>query len=323
MLNHSMLMISTLAFFTGFLLDLLVGDPHGWPHLVRGFGAVISFFEKWFYPIRDKRLAGILLVFYTLLVCTGLPFILLYFAWQASPWLYFILETLLCFQLLATKSLRDESRVVYDALAADDLPKARKAVSMIVGRDTAELDASGITRATVETVAENASDGVIAPMFYILLGGAGLGCFHKAVNTLDSMVGYKNERYLKFGRFAAKTDDVVNYIPARFAAILMIAAAWLCKLNAPNAFRIWRRDCRKHASPNSAQTEAVMAGALGTQLAGDALYLGKIQEKPFIGDSIKDIEPADILRAHKLLYTTSCLMLIFSMLGRGILYAIL
>lgn len=318
-----MLLIFILPLCAGFLFDLLVGDPKGWPHIVRGFGAVISLLEKWLYPIKNKRFAGTLLVLCTLVVCTSIPLVILYIAWQISPWLYAVIEALLCWQLVATKSLRDESRIVYDALAADDLPKARKAVSMIVGRDTDELNAPGVTRATVETIAENAADGVIAPMFYMLFGGAALGCFYKTINTLDSMIGYKNERYLDFGRFAAKTDDIINFIPARLAAMLMIASAWLCKSNARDAFRIWRRDHKKHASPNSAQTETVMAGALNIQLAGDAVYLGKIHEKPFIGDAVKAVQPDDILKAHKLLYTTAWLMLVFSILGRGVLYALL
>ena len=192
---------------------------------------------------------------------------------------------------------------------------------MIVGRDTDALDAAGVTRAAVETVAENASDGVAAPLFYMLLGGAVLGCLYKAANTMDSMVGYKNERYLDFGRTAARLDDALNFIPARLCAWVMIFAARLCGMDAGNALRIYRRDKRNHASPNSAHTEAAMAGALRVRLAGDAYYFGKLCKKPYIGDAQRPIEAADILRAHKLLYVTAYLLLMLALAFRGILYA--
>ena len=192
---------------------------------------------------------------------------------------------------------------------------------MIVGRDTDALDAAGVTRAAVETVAENASDGVAAPLFYMLLGGAVLGCLYKAANTMDSMVGYKNERYLDFGRTAARLDDALNFIPARLCAWVMIFAAQLCGMDAGNALRIYRRDKRNHASPNSAHTEAAMAGALRVRLAGDAYYFGKLCKKPYIGDAQRPIEAADILRAHKLLYVTAYLLLMLALAFRGILYA--
>ena len=317
------LIFSTAALACGFGLDLLIGDPAGWPHTVRGFGAVIALLERWLYPMKNKRFAGALLALLTLAVCAGLPAAALFGAWVLSPWAYFALETLLVWQLLAVKSLRVESGRVYTALSQNDLPAARKAVSMIVGRDTEALDAAGVTRAAVETVAENASDGVAAPLFYILLGGAALGCFYKAANTMDSMIGYKNERYLNFGRFAAKLDDALNFIPARLCALLMIASAPLAGLDGKNALRVWRRDRRKHESPNSAQTEAVMAGALRVRLAGNALYFGKLHEKPYIGDDLRPIEPFDIRRAHRLLYAASLLMLLLALLFRGCVYAAL
>ena len=191
---------------------------------------------------------------------------------------------------------------------------------MIVGRDTKGLDEAGVTCAAVETVAENASDGVAAPLFYIMLGGSPLGCLYKAVNTMDSMIGYKNERYLEFGHFAAKLDDALNFLPSRMCALLMICAAWFCRMDAKNALRIWRRDRFNHASPNSAQTEAAAAGALRIRLAGNAYYFGKLHEKPYIGDDIRPIEAEDILRSHKLLYATAALMLILSIIVRGVLY---
>ena len=313
--------LSTLGLCAGFVLDLTLGDPQGWLHIVRGIGALIAALEKIFYPMKNKRLGGALLVLSVLLICSALPAIFLYLAWRLSPWAYFVLEALLCWQLLALKSLKIESRKVYDALAKSDLPAARKAVSMIVGRDTAALDTAGVTRAAVETVAENASDGVIAPLFYLALGGAVFGMFYKAVNTMDSMIGYKNERYLDFGRFAAKLDDVMNFLPSRLSALLMIMMARLCGLDAKSAHRIWKRDRRKHASPNSAQTEAVMAGALHVRLAGNAYYFGKLYEKPTIGDDVRPIEAGDILLSHRLLNAASVLMFLLAFIVRGCLYA--
>jgi adenosylcobinamide-phosphate synthase len=316
-----MLIYSTSALCAGFLIDMIVGDPRGWPHLVRGMGKFIERLERVLYPLPNKRLGGALLALATLLACTAVPAALLYLAFSVSPWLYFALETFFCWQLLAVKSLKDESGRVYTALKAEDLIGARAAVSMIVGRDTEALNEAGVIRAAVETVAENASDGVAAPLFYIMLGGAPLGCLYKAVNTMDSMVGYKNERYLDFGRFAAKLDDALNFIPSRLCALLMITAAWLCRLDAGNALRVWRRDRLKHASPNSAQTEAVMAGALHVRLAGNACYFGKLHEKPYIGDDIRPGEAEDIRRSHKLLYVTSAFMLFLALIARGVLYA--
>lgn len=315
------ILCATGALALGFLVDLLVGDPHGWPHLIRGFGFLIAALERVLYPMKNKRAGGTLLVVVVLLLSVGLPALLLFFVWRVSPWLYIVIETVFCWQILATKSLRDESRAVYAKLASGDLPGARKAVSMIVGRDTDALDAAGVTRAAVETVAENASDGVAAPLFYMLLGGAVLGCLYKAANTMDSMVGYKNERYLDFGRTAARLDDALNFIPARLCAWVMIFAAQLCGMDAGNALRIYRRDKRNHASPNSAHTEAAMAGALRVRLAGDAYYFGKLCKKPYIGDAQRPIEAADILRAHKLLYVTAYLLLMLALAFRGILYA--
>lgn len=318
-----MLVYSTLALALGFLLDLLVGDPHSWPHIVRGYGWLINALEKKLYPLEHKRMAGSILVLVMVLVSSLIPLTLLALAWQLSPWVYLVVESLLCWQLLAVKSLRVESLRVYEALARGNLPGARKAVSMIVGRDTANLDEAGVTKAAVETVAENASDGVAAPLFYIMLGGSVLGCVYKAINTMDSMVGYKNDKYLDYGRRAAKLDDVVNFLPARLCALVMVLSARLCGLDAKGAFCIWRRDRRNHASPNSAQTEAVMAGALGVQLAGDAWYFGKRYEKPFIGDALRPVEPRDILRAHKLLYVTAVILLVIALLVRGLVYGAL
>lgn len=196
------------------------------------------------------------------------------------------------------------------------MEKARTAVSMIVGRDTAVLSEEGIIKAAVETVAENTSDGSIAPLCFLLLGGPVAGFAYKAVNTMDSMLGYKNEKYMYFGRAAARLDDVANFIPSRLAAWAMIAASRLCGLDAAGAYRIWKRDRFCHASPNSAQTESVCAGALGVALAGDAVYFGKTVKKSFIGDARRRVEAEDIVRANRLLYVSAGIIWLAGLLLR-------
>ena len=238
------------------------------------------------------------------------PWLILHLAYGFRTWLGVALESFMCYQLLAARSLRDESKKVYDALQTGDIEKSRYAVSMIVGRDTQNLTEEGVTKAAVETVAENTSDGIIAPLFYMMIGGAVLGFAYKSVNTMDSMVGYVNDRYRYFGTAAAKLDDVLNYIPARLSAWLMIAGAWLTGMDGKNAKKIYLRDRRNHASPNSAQTEAVMAGALDIRLAGDAWYFGELHKKPFIGDPIRKVEIEDIIRSHKLMYAGTVLSLV-------------
>ncbi len=314
-----MLIYTTAALACGFMVDLLFGDPQGWPHLVRAMGAWISRLERLLYPLAQKRRAGVYLVLLTVLPAFFLPLFLLWCAFQLSPWLYFGLETLFCWQLLATRSLQQESGRVFNALQRGDLAAARLALSMIVGRDTEQLDAAGISRAAVETVAENTCDGVVAPLFYLALGGVPLACLYKAVNTMDSMVGYRNARYLDFGRCAARLDDVLNWLPARLSALLIICAAALSRMDVAGAWRIWRRDRHKHASPNSAQSEAAMAGALGLRLAGDASYFGVIHHKPWIGDALRQIVPQDIRCAHQLLYLAALLMLVLVLLSRGVM----
>jgi adenosylcobinamide-phosphate synthase len=306
----------------GFLLDCLLGDPHNPWHPICLIGYLISFLEKKIRKLFPKQpkgefYGGLVMVVLVLFISTAVPIVLLKAAKWIHPYLALVLEIIMCYQLLAARSLRDESMKVYHALHQHDIEGARKAVSMIVGRDTQRLDAAGIAKAAVETVAENASDGVIAPMVFIAIGGVPLGFFYKAVNTMDSMVGYKNEKYLYFGRAAAKLDDVVNYIPARISALLMIAVSFLPgkAYDGKGAWRIWRRDRRKHASPNSAQTEAVCAGSLGVQLAGDASYFGKIVKKPTIGDAHRPVEYEDIKRANGLLYRTAILCECLALIG--------
>lgn len=322
------------AFFLGFLLDLLLGDPYGMPHPVRLIGKLIAGGEKRIRSLQPGRdgekgagdkaranrrelLQGAGLAVFVLVCVTAFALFLLALAYWLHPYAGLAAECVMTYQMLAVKSLKSESMKVYKCLKSGDMEKARLAVSMIVGRDTQCLGEEGVAKAAVETVAENTSDGVIAPMLYLAAGGPVLGFFYKAVNTMDSMIGYKNERYLYFGRAAAKLDDVLNYIPARVSAYLMI----LCcmppdgQFCAKRAWAVYRRDRRNHQSPNSAQTESVCAGALGIRLAGDARYFGKVVRKPYIGDALRNVEYEDIRRANRLLYRTAWLCECLCLLG--------
>ena len=319
-------MSSLMACIAGMALDAIFGDPVWLYHPVRIIGNWISILEKWLRGFckndeKKERIAGCVLWFGVVIASVGIPWGLLYLAGKVSFWLQFALETFWCYQLLAGKCLKDESRKVYVRLVNHNLEGARHAVSMIVGTDTGNLSEAGVTKAAVETVAENTSDGVIAPLIFMLIGGAPLGFFYKAVNTMDSMIGYKNDKYLYFGRCAAKLDDVANYIPARLSGWLMVAASAFVKMDVKNAAKIYRRDRRNHASPNSAQTEAAMAGALEVQLAGNAYYFGKLYEKPTIGDGIRPVEVEDIRRSNCLLYATAILgAVIFFLIGSAVRY---
>ena len=301
----------------GFLLDCIIGDPYSLPHPIRLIGKLIAALEKLVRNrMKNLRLGGFLLALIVVIVSTVTPLALLLVCYRIHVIFGIAVETVLCCYMLAAKCLCKESLKVCKAAESGDTEAARKAVSMIVGRDTAVLNRDGIIRAGVETVAENASDGVTAPLFYMGLGGAVGAFFYKSVNTMDSMIGYRDEKYADIGRFAAKLDDALNFIPSRLTALLMVTAATICGLDARNAFRIWMRDRRKHASPNSAQTESACAGALHVRLAGDAWYFGKLHRKPFIGDDDRPIEPEDIRRANRLMYATSVLMLIISAAAR-------
>ena len=308
-------MYHLIALLLGFFIDLLLGDPHSIPHPVVWIGKLITAVEKVarrIFPktVRGENIAGGVLWLTVAGISTAVPALLLYAAYRIHPAAGLALESIMCWQILATKSLRDESMKVYAALKEGVPENYRRAISMIVGRDTAELDDLAVTRAAVETVAENASDGVIAPMLFLALGGAPLGFFYKAANTMDSMLGYVEMPYKNIGLVPAKMDDVLNYIPARLSALLMLAAGALLRLDAKNGWRIWRRDRRNHASPNSAQTESVCAGLLGVRLAGDACYHGVLHKKPYIGDARREIEYEDIPRAGRLLYATAALSLL-------------
>ena len=312
----------SMALIAGCILDWLMGDPYWLFHPIRFMGNMISALEarlRRLFPehllLAGGVLAGFMCLFWTLIPVLGFLGIyrgLLSFGIQRH-WIYiclFVLESFFCGQLLAARSLQTESMKVCSALKEGDIEKARKAVSMIVGRDTAVLDRDGSARAAVETVAENTSDGVIAPFFFMAVFGPAGGFFYKAVNTMDSMVGYKNETYLLFGRAAAKLDDAVNWLPARLSGMLLTAAAWLLPgMDGKNAWRIFKRDRFNHASPNSAQGEAACAGALHLRLAGDAWYFGTLYKKPYIGDDDRPIRPDDIKGVCSLMFGAQGLLM--------------
>lgn len=316
-----------IAFFLGFLLDLLFGDPYWLPHPIRLIGSLIAGVEKCFLGKNKDRnekkelRQGIYMVIIVLFSTMAVTTLILCLTYYINCYLGIAVEAVMTYQILATKCLKVESMKVYHCLKDKTLPEARKAVSMIVGRDTDCLDEEGIAKAAIETVAENTSDGVIAPMLYTALAGPVLGFLYKAVNTMDSMIGYKNDNYLYFGRAAAKLDDAVNFLPARISAYLMIGASFIGgkDFSGKRAYHIYKRDHRNHASPNSAQTESVCAGALGIQLAGDASYFGKIVKKPYIGDSVRAVEYEDIKRVNRLMYLTAWISEMICLLALGLI----
>ncbi|WP_440444330.1 adenosylcobinamide-phosphate synthase CbiB [Phascolarctobacterium sp.] len=307
------------AIVAGFILDLIFGDPHWLPHPICLIGNLIGFLEKNLRRLLAPGktallLGGALMVVIVLSLSYVVPYAVLMLAEQVSPWLRFALETIMFYQIFATKCLRDESMKVYTALHNNDLEDARVKLSWIVGRDTKELTAEEVTKGAVETVAENTADGIIAPMFYMFIGGAPLAFLYKGINTMDSMVGYKNDKFLYFGRCAAKLDDVANFIPARITGILMILASYFLNMNAAGAWKIFWRDRYNHLSPNSAMTESVTAGALNIQLGGDHYYFGKLVHKDTIGDNIRPVVAEDIVAVNNLLYMTAVIsLLLFSL----------
>ena len=314
-----LLIYQTYAIVLGFIIDFFVGDPHAVPHPVVAIGKLIAFLDK---KLRigngDKRdiLRGVWTVLIVVSASVAVPSFILFIMWRIHPALYLFVSSIMCWQIIAARELVRECARVEKELEKDDIEAARKAVSYVVGRDTEALDKAAICRAAVETVAENGSDGVIAPLFWMFLFGAVGGFFYKAVNTMDSMLGYKNEKYLYFGRAAAVTDDVVSFIPSRISAFLMIASCPFCHLDGRNALKIFRRDRFKHTSPNAAQTESVFAGALNVRLNGPALYGGVLHNKEWLGDDIRAIEPGDIRRSGYLMYTASAMMLVIIVLLR-------
>lgn len=344
----------TIALIFGFALDALFGDPIGKWHPVCLIGGLIGRVEKGLRRSGDseatQRRKGLLTVLIvttaTVLATAGILFGTVILSAVISSLtgrymgvdtdsegivlritgaVYLILAAILADTVIAAKDLKKESMRVYDTLtgqSGERLIAARRALSRIVGRDTEALEEEGVIRAAVETVAENTTDGVVSPLFYYMIGGPVFAMLYKAVNTMDSMLGYKNERYLHFGRTAAKLDDAANFLPARLAALLWIAASLLLRADAKGAWRIWRRDRFCHESPNSAQTESACAGSLGVELAGDAVYFGKRKEKPTIGDALRPAEAEDIRRANRLMYGTSLLMLLCTLAVRAGMIAI-
>lgn len=292
----------------GFIMDCILGDPVWLPHPVCLIGWWISRLEQYLRRLfpqtpKGERAAGAVMVVLVLLLTGGVSAAVLWGSTRISPQLCIVVASIMCWQTVAAKCLKSEAMKVQQALEKNDLPGARQRISMLVGRDTQQLEHTQVAKAAVETVAENTSDGVVAPLFWTMLCGPVGGMLYKAINTMDSMVGYKNDRYQYFGTWAARLDDLVNWLPARLTALAMIAAAFVLRLDGNGAWRIWRRDRRKHASPNSAHPESACAGALQIQLAGNASYFGKVYEKPYIGDPIRPIEPGDINRSCRLMVT--------------------
>lgn len=317
------IIISVIA---GFIIDLFIGDPHFLPHPVKLIGKVVSKTEnvlrEKFKTDKELEFAGIILVAVVITAAFLAVYFIIYIFGFFGRIAKCAVMSIMCWQVIAARSLEKESMKVYYELENGTLDSARKAVSMIVGRDTENLSDEGVTKAAVETVAENTSDGIIAPMFFLMIGGPVLGMVYKAVNTMDSMVGYKNDKYMYFGKAAAKTDDFFNFLPSRIAAVLMIVSTFLLRYDVKNAVYIFKRDRYNHSSPNAAQTESVCAGALELRLAGDAWYFGKLVKKKYIGDDLRDIDHDDIKRANKMMYLSSVLALVLTVVLRLIIWKI-
>ncbi len=313
--------LHTISLILGIILDQIVGDPHFMPHPIRAIGNLTALLEKRLLGDlkaqadrngKKEKSRGVLLWFIVVITVAVVMAFLLFGTYAIHPYFGVLTETVFSCYILAARSLYRESMAVYKKLDAGDTEGARAAVSMIVGRDTAELDEEGITKAAVETVAENTSDGVIAPLIYLAVGGPVLGMIYKAVNTMDSMIGYHNDRYEDFGAFAARADDVFNFLPSRISALLMVAGSFCLgmfskEFNAVNAYKIWKRDRLNHKSPNSAQTESVCAGALGLKLGGTHMYKGIPVEKPNIGDELRKTKKEDIKLANDLMFAAEAL----------------
>lgn len=316
-------MMTMAAIVCGFILDVIFGDPLWLPHPICLIGNLIGFLEKKLRKIAGENssnllVAGFLLVAIVLVLSFAITYYILDFAKSFNPWLAFIIETIMFYQIFAIKSLKEESEKVYDKLVNSTIEKARVQLSWIVGRDTAELSKDEVTKGTIETIAENTADGVIAPMFFMFIGGAPLAFLYKGINTMDSMVGYKNDKFLYFGRCAAKLDDLANFIPARITAVLMIMATFILKYNYKNAIKIFLRDRYKHLSPNSAQTESVVAGALGITLGGGHYYFGKFVPKEIMGDNLNKVSTEDIKKTNKIMYLSATIGLVIFVIIKGI-----
>lgn len=310
--------MNILSIYIGYIMDLIIGDPYSFPHPVRYIGKLIKYTEnkirKKAKSDKDLKRGGFVLWFVTV----GVTYLITYLILKLSsfiPFGYLIMNSLLIYTTLATKCLKDEAVKIYNVLKTGDIEKSRVQLSYIVGRDTMHLDEGEIIRATVETVAENTVDGIIAPMFYAFIGGAPLAMAYKAINTLDSTVGYKNEKYKDLGFASAKIDDIANYIPARISVLLMMIGSFILGYDYKSAIKIAIRDRKNHKSPNCAYPEGAVAGALGVQLGGTNIYFGKAVYKPTIGDKIRNIEIEDIARTNKIMYATSITsMVIFTVI---------
>ena len=309
-----------LALIIIFILDLIFGDPEGLPHPVVLMGRVISEAEEWLraklpHTSEGEKKAGFILTIGLPLVTFVSSALIIHILYLLFKPLAFLLSVFWGYQCIAVRDMMRESMGVHARVDAGDLSGARAAVGRIVGRDTERLGFDGVIRACVETVAESFSDGYFAPMLFFAIGGAPLSLAYKAINTMDSMIGYKNDRYLYFGFAAARLDDVANFIPSRISAFLLMGAAELLGMDGAGAYRIWKRDRKKSVSPNSGQTEAAMAGALHVRLLGPAYYFGKLYDKPWIGDDIRPVEAYDIKRANHIFMVASVLGLIASILA--------
>lgn len=302
----------------GFVLDLIIGDPNNPFHPIRGIGFISKKLENIFRPMFKKNLkaAGFIVWICTILLTFGIVYEVVNISNKINPYFGIVLEGVLIYFCISAKGLVTEGLKVIKFLIDDDIEGARKQLSYIVGRDTGSLSREGIIKAVVETIAENMADGIIAPLFYAGIFGAPLCFAYKAVNTLDSMFGYKNDEYMEFGYFPAKLDDVFNYIPARITGQLIIIASLILRYNYKNSAMIYDRDKYNHTSPNSAHPEAAMAGALGVQLGGANYYFGKLVIKPSIGDEIKEIEINDVYKTIKVLYLSSFMGLLMALLIR-------
>ena len=303
--------------WTAYILDLIFGDPQNIIHPVQIIGKLISFGEKILLNEKYKFFAGIILNLAVLSVTYGVNYMI--FRSAKNSGIFAIIEIYLMYTIFSVNSLAREGNRVYRILKEGNIEKARKDLSYLVSRDTGTMDEKMIIRSTMETISENTVDGIVAPMFYMFIGGLPLGMTYKAINTLDSMVGYKNEKYMEFGKFSAKVDDVANFIPARITGIFIIIASFILHYDYKNSLKIFFRDRKNHSSPNSAHAEASVAGALGVQFGGRVSYFGKETEKPTIGDKIKDFELEDIKKNIKIMYVTSFLSLVIFSLILGVI----
>lgn len=308
----------------GFILDLLIGDPNNPFHPVRGIGLLASKLETIFRKLlkNSLKIAGLIVWMITIILTFAITYGIIFVCMKINKYLGVIVQGIIIYFCISAKGLVVEGYKVIKYLNEGNIEKSRKQLSYIVGRDTESLDSKGITRAVIETIAENMSDGVIAPILFAGIFGAAGSMAYKAVNTMDSMFGYKNEKYIKFGYFPAKLDDLFNYIPARVTGIFIIISSFFLKRDYKNSFKIYKRDRYNHTSPNSAHPEAAMAGALDIQLGGANYYFGKIVEKPVIGDKIKEIEINDVKKTAEILYLSAVMGFILMVIIKFIIYRI-